>query len=144
MFEVAEKFNAANEKPTTTKKTSPPPKKIILPGINVDGARKEFERRSSLVAGSGGGSGTTQPKRQPSLSQSTPTDESFPLASTVALNKLVESAFKDELPLEGKASTATTAAVTPPREVTKSTTTASASRPEPSPEKVKPTPKVST
>lgn len=86
---MAEKFNGAGAQPN--KKS--PSKKIILPGINVDGARKEFERRSSLVGGS------ASPKK-PSSASPSPPDDAFPLASTVALNKLVESAFKDEQPFD--------------------------------------------
>ncbi len=86
VFEVAEKFNAANEKPTKMG----PPKKIILPGSNVEGARKEFERRSSVTSGS-----SSPPKKSSTVTPTSP-DEPFPLASTVALNKLVESAFRDE------------------------------------------------
>ncbi|XP_065212655.1 probable serine/threonine-protein kinase nek3 [Planococcus citri] len=73
-----------------------PSKKIVLPGINVDGARKEFERRSSQVGAS--------PPKKPSSAGPSPSDDAFSLASTVALNKLVESAFKDEPPFESIAS----------------------------------------
>lgn len=95
VFEVAEKFNTANEKPVAK---VPPPKKIILPGISVDGARKEYERRSSLA-------GSNSPPKKNSIGDaSLPDDEPFPLASTVALNKLVESAFRDE-PIFDKSAT---------------------------------------
>lgn len=93
VFDVAEKFNA-DSKNSFVKS---PSKKIILPGINVDGARKEFERRSSLA-------GSSSPPKKPSSASPSPPDDAFPLASTVALNKLVESAFKDEPPFENIAS----------------------------------------
>lgn len=87
VFEVSEKFSSNNDKPIKTASI----KKIILPGISVDGARKEYERRSSLASGSD----TPSPKRNISTNPNSQ-EESFPLASTVALNKLVESAFRDE------------------------------------------------
>lgn len=97
VFEVAEKFSAANEKPVGK---IPPPTKIILPGISVDGAKKEFERRTSLA---GSNESNLPPKKNSISDANRSEDESFPLASTVALNKLVESAFRDE-PLVDKTS----------------------------------------
>lgn len=97
IFEVAEKFNTTNEKPTPK---VPPPKKIVLPGINVDDARKEFEKRTTSVSES-----NSSPKKNSTPDSNVSMDEEqYPLASTVALNKLVESAFRDELPFDTKAS----------------------------------------
>lgn len=90
VFEAAEKFSAANEKSVGK---VPPPKKIILPGISIDGAKKEFERRTSLV---GSNESNSPPNKNCISDTNPPEDELFPLASTVALNKLVESAFRDE------------------------------------------------
>lgn len=97
VYEVAEKFQPPNEKPMPK---VPPPKKVILQGINVDDARKEFEKRTASVA-----SGSSSPPKKNSTPDSNVTadDIPFPLASTVALNKLVESAFRDESPFDTKA-----------------------------------------
>jgi len=97
VYEVAEKFQAPNDKPVSK---VPPPKKVILQGINVDDARKEFEKRTSSVASSGSNS---PPKKNSTPDSNVTADEiPFPLASTVALNKLVESAFRDESPFDTK------------------------------------------
>ncbi|KAL1509473.1 hypothetical protein ABEB36_004199 [Hypothenemus hampei] len=51
IFEAAEKFQSLIS-PTETKSAAPfdKPKKILLPGVSVDGFKKEFERKSSLTS----------------------------------------------------------------------------------------------
>ncbi|XP_057657484.1 uncharacterized protein LOC130894589 [Diorhabda carinulata] len=50
IFEAAEKFqnliSPTESKPTVTEK----PKKILIPGVSVDGFKKEFERKASLTS----------------------------------------------------------------------------------------------
>lgn len=81
-----------------------PPKKTVSPSINVDKARKEFERSSSVTSG-----GASPRKKTPTPSPTTPHEEPFPLASTIALNKLVESAFRDEPEFDFKATPSSSA-----------------------------------
>lgn len=91
--EVAEKCSA-EERPSVVISS----KRIISPSINVDKARKEFERSLSVTSG-----GSSPRKKTATPSPTTPHQEPFPLASTIALNKLVESAFCDEPEFDFKA-----------------------------------------
>lgn len=92
IFETAEKFNnIAAKEPVKT-----PIKKVILPGVKVSDAKKAYERRSSLVNSSTilrASSSRKSISGESSVSPQEP-DTNFMLASSVALNKLVESVEK--------------------------------------------------
>lgn len=63
IFEAAEKFQnmmSPNESKTSI---SEKPKKIIIPGVSVDGFKKEFERKASLTSTSPPKLKTEQPKK---------------------------------------------------------------------------------
>ncbi|KAJ8985016.1 hypothetical protein NQ317_016927 [Molorchus minor] len=67
IFEAAEKFQnmiaPAEPRPMLTEK----PKKVIIPGVSVDGFKKEFERKASLTS-------TSSPKLTGSLSKKNSTE----------------------------------------------------------------------
>ncbi|XP_015838756.1 protein piccolo isoform X2 [Tribolium castaneum] len=51
IFEAAEKFQNMISSPTESKPTPvEKPKKIVIPGVSVDGFKKEFERKASLTS----------------------------------------------------------------------------------------------
>lgn len=90
IFETAEKFNKISTPDTQPK---PQPKKMILPGVKVSDAKKAYERRSSLASSTSliRGSSSRRSLSGESNASSPPADEAkFSLASSVALNKLVE------------------------------------------------------
>lgn len=90
IFETAEKFN----KITTDVQVKPQPKKVVLPGVKVSDAKKAYERRSSLASSANfiRGSSSRKSLSGESSMSSPPIDDSKSLlASSVALNKLVES-----------------------------------------------------
>lgn len=105
IFETAEKFNKINTPDTQPK---PQPKKMILPGVKVSDAKKAYERRSSLASSTSliRGSSSRRSLSGESTASSPPADEAkFSLASSVALNKLVEdverlSKLEDEKEME--------------------------------------------
>ncbi|XP_075236599.1 nuak family kinase 1 [Lycorma delicatula] len=93
IFETAEKFNNIQNQQEIVK---PPPKKVFLPGVKVSDAKKAYERKSSLASSSS----FVKPgllRRNSSTEPTSPNsefDRKFSLASTVALNKLVEDVEK--------------------------------------------------
>uniref|UniRef100_A0A1B6E3I6 Protein kinase domain-containing protein n=1 Tax=Clastoptera arizonana TaxID=38151 RepID=A0A1B6E3I6_9HEMI len=92
IFETAEKFNnIASKEPV-----KPLPKKVIIPGVKVSDAKRAYERKSSLVNSSTILKASPSRKSISGDSSASPQepDKSFMLASTVALNKLVESIEK--------------------------------------------------
>lgn len=105
IFETAEKFNKISTPDTQPK---PQPKKMILPGVKVSDAKKAYERRSSLASSTSliRGSSSRRSLSGESNASSPPADEAkFSLASSVALNKLVEdverlSKLEDEKEME--------------------------------------------
>lgn len=90
IFETAEKFNNIAEPAKSVQK------KVIIPGVKVSDAKKAYERRSSLA--SSGSIARGSPSRKSVSGESnltTPeTEDKFSLASSVNLNKLVESVEK--------------------------------------------------
>lgn len=96
---IAEKSNA-EERPSVQASS----KKTSSPSINVEKARREFERGSSVAS-----DGSSPRKKTATPSPTTPREEPFPLASTIALNKLVESAFRDEPEFDFKATPSSSA-----------------------------------
>lgn len=90
IFETAEKFNNIGE-PTKSVQ-----KKVIIPGVKVSDAKKAYERRSSLASSGSIIQGSASRKSVSGESNlTTPeADEKFSLASSVNLNKLVESVEK--------------------------------------------------
>lgn len=87
IFETAEKFNNIVEP------AKPVQKKVIIPGVKVSDAKKAYERKSSLA--SSGSIVRGSPSRKSVSGESNLTspeaEERFSLASSVNLNKLVES-----------------------------------------------------
>lgn len=104
IFETAEKFNKIN----TETQAKPQLKKVVLPGVKVSDAKKAYERRSSLASSTNfirGSSSRKSLSGESSLSPPPVDDTKSLLASSVALNKLVESVermskFEDEKELE--------------------------------------------
>lgn len=68
IFEAAEKFQNLIS-PTETKTPSEKPKKVLIPGVSVDGFKKEFERKASLTS-------TTPPKVKGALTKKIPVKKS--------------------------------------------------------------------
>lgn len=90
IFETAEKFNKIA---TPEAQPKPQPKKMILAGVKVSDAKKAYERRSSLASSSNIIRGSASRKSlsgESSMSPPPSDDTKFSLASSVALNKLVE------------------------------------------------------
>ncbi|XP_046667176.1 NUAK family SNF1-like kinase 1 isoform X2 [Homalodisca vitripennis] len=90
IFETAEKFNKIG---TAEAQPKPQPKKMVLPGVKVSDAKKAYERRSSLASSTNFIRGSASRKSlsgESSLSPPAVEDAKFSLASSVALNKLVE------------------------------------------------------
>lgn len=71
IFEAAEKFqnmiSPTDTKPSPVEK----PKKIVIPGVSVDGFKKEFERKASLTS-------TSPPKLKPTTSKKILIDQQKP------------------------------------------------------------------
>ncbi|XP_018901416.2 LOW QUALITY PROTEIN: uncharacterized protein Nuak [Bemisia tabaci] len=92
--EAAEKF--ASLKNTTVNK---PEKKIFLPGVKVGDAKREYERKSSLVESSSNLAWASPSRKSFSGKSKSPSpaasvEMKYSLASTINLNKLAESALK--------------------------------------------------
>lgn len=90
IFETAEKFNKIA---TPEAQPKPQPKKMILAGVKVSDAKKAYERRSSLASSANIIRGSASRKSLSGESSTSPPpsdDTKFSLASSVALNKLVE------------------------------------------------------
>ncbi|XP_054276428.1 NUAK family SNF1-like kinase 1 isoform X2 [Macrosteles quadrilineatus] len=95
IFETAEKFNKIG---TAEAQPKPQPKKVVLPGVKVSDYKKAYERRSSLASSTTnfvrGSASRKSLSGESSISPPPVDDTKFSLASTVALNKLVENVEK--------------------------------------------------
>ncbi|RZF32011.1 hypothetical protein LSTR_LSTR007089 [Laodelphax striatellus] len=109
IFETAEKFCQLQQESSV----KPPPKKVFLPGVKVSDAKKAYERKSSLATSrdsvvrpaSRRNSAAESLSRRGSVADCGDFDRKFSLASTVALNKLVEDADENKEAKQSKEET---------------------------------------